>query len=167
MTTALAKQDSRQAVCAPSGTLFACPACSQEMRVPDDELCLPLHMALGALCAGSYAPGAPPKFGQEIREPLTIADVGQLSVSEIVSADTCLACGGNKARGQTLCARCHGLLPFPLSQALPTHLKGYLFSDEQKLIAGHYSKKEFKGVFQFALTALFELRGGGEQCPPN
>ncbi len=136
--------------------LLACPACSQEMYSPNDTL--PLHMAQGALCKGSGTEGADSRGGTQIVEPLTIPDVGALSVSEVLAADTCLSCGGSKPAGNTLCTTCHGFLPFVLKKALPDHIKGYLFSDEHRKVAGHYTKKEFMGVFQQALAALAEVR---------
>ena len=159
----LTLDESRQSACAPIGTLLACPACSQEMRVPDGEECLPMHMAGGAMCVGSELPGEPPKCGTEIREPLTIEAVSKLSISEIVSTDTCLACGGDKLPGQTICARDHGLLPFLLRNALPTHLKGHLYLEEQDLIDGHFTKSEFMDLFKTALSELAAVRGGSGQ----
>lgn len=144
-----------------SKLLRACPACNQEMSSPDGSL--PVHMSRGALCVGSCTLGASPKFGVQIKEPLTIEAVGQLSISEIISADTCLACGGDKQAGQTLCARDHGLLPFLLRHALPTHLKGHLYIDEQELIDGHFTKREFMEVFQTALAKLAAIRSGGAE----
>ena len=143
-----------------SGEVLACPRCGQEMAVPSGETTLPLHMDQGAMCLGAGTLGAPPKFGVQIREPLTIPDVSKLSVSEVLSADTCLSCGGPKSSGQTLCTTCHGFLSFLIQKCLPTHVRGYLYVDEKSEVAG-IDKNQFMEVFQSALTELAQLRAGG------
>ena len=148
-----------------SNNLLACPSCHQEMLSPDEDL--PLHMACGKTCIGSGTPGAPTKFGQQIRSPLTIPDVDQFSVSEILSADSCLSCGGKKTPGEPICRTCHGLLPFLHQKMLPAFMRGYLFADEKLKVDGHYDKKTFMEVFKSALTELAALRGGREEQTAN
>jgi hypothetical protein len=140
--------------------VLACPGCDQEMPAP--EGCLPLHMSpTRVLCPGSGTPGAPPKFGQQIRAPLTIPDVAQFSVSEILASDACLSCGGPKAPGQPICKTCHGLLPFVHQKSLPDFMRGYLFADDTRKVAGHYDKSTFMEILKSALTELAALRGSG------
>lgn len=140
--------------------LLTCPSCDQEMLSPDENL--PLHMYFGRLCSGSLTTGAPPKFGQQIRAPLTIPDVDQFSVSEILSAQSCWSCGGQKLPGEPVCKKCHSLLPFLHQKVLPSFMRGYLFADERKKVDGHYDKRQFIEVFKSALAELAALRGGGE-----
>lgn len=139
----------------PPGNLLACPNCNQEMFSPDETL--PLHMAEARMCIGSGTPGAPPKFGQQICQPLTIADVSKLSASEVLSANSCWSCGQAKVPGQTLCTTDYGLLPFIVQKMLPPRVRGYLYVDEKSEVAG-IDKKQFMEVFQSALTQLAALR---------
>ncbi len=137
--------------------LLACPACSQEMLCIGEEL--PIHRGDGKLCEGSTSRGVAPKCGQMIREPFIPSEVFKsFSISEVLSADTCLSCGGAKLPGQTLCGGCHGRLPYVHSQALPSYMKHYLFADEHKIVTGHYTRKTFKEIFVLALEKLQELR---------
>jgi hypothetical protein len=145
------------AAVADHGNLLACPSCDQEMLSPDANL--PLHMARGRYCIGGGKPGAAPKFGKQIREPLTISDVSQLGVSEILAADTCLSCGGPKTPGQTLCTTDHGLLSFMIQRCLPDRVRNYLYIDEREEVAG-INKQQFMEIFQAALTELAALRSG-------
>lgn len=137
-------------------TLKACPRCNQEMFCDGDDL--PLHMDNGVMCLGSATVGQPSKFGQQIKAPLTIPDVAQLSVSEVLIADTCWSCGSPKTPGQTICRTCYWSLPFLHQRCLPPYIKGYLFSDEHQLVAGHYTKAQFMDVLKSALEALAKLR---------
>jgi len=138
-----------------TGNLLACPCCNQEMQSPDETL--PLHMAEGKLCIGGGTPGAPPKFGQQICQPLTPADVSKFSVSEILSANSCWSCGQSKVPGQTLCTTDYGMLPFIVQKMLPPRVRGYLYVDDKSEVAG-IDKKQFMEVFQSALTELAALR---------
>lgn len=143
-------------------TLLACPVCNQEMLSFDDEL--PLHLGDGKLCAGSTTRGASPKFGEMIREPFIPADVFKsFSISEVLSSNTCLSCSGAKLPGQPVCGTCHARLPYVHQQALPPYMKGYLFADEKRLIAEHYTHKTFKEVFITVLERLLELRAGANE----
>ena len=95
MSTEARRKHNALAVPAPvASTLLCCPHCDKEMYSPDDRL--PLHMACARLCRGSHSLGEPSKFGEQIKEPLVIADITELAVSEILAADTCLSCGGPK-----------------------------------------------------------------------
>jgi len=139
----------------PTGNLLACPSCNQEMLSPDETL--PLHMAEGRLCLGGGTPGEPPKFGQQICQPLTPADVSKFSVSEILSADSCWSCGQSKVPGQTLCTTDYGMLPFIVQKMMPPRVRGYLYVDDKSEVAG-INKKQFMEVFQSALSELAALR---------
>jgi hypothetical protein len=142
---------------ASTGDVLACNVCDQEMGTVDGIV--PLHMKLGKLCQGSYSEGSKPKASSKIiQPPLTIPDVSGLSVSEILCSDTCLSCGNVKAPGQTVCRTCHGMLPFLHQKSLPPWLRGYLFTDEQRIIAGHYTKAQFMEVFKQALETLVDMR---------
>jgi hypothetical protein len=146
-----------------NGEVLACPRCDQEMAVPSGEVDLPLHMSRARVCLGSCSPGAPPKFGEQIRAPLTIPDVAQFSVSEILSAQDCLSCGRQKLPGQPICKTCHGLLPFAHQKALPAFMRGYLFADDHRKVAGHYDKTTFMEVLKSALDTLAALRSAGDE----
>ena len=144
--------------------VVACGACDQEMVSVDGTL--PLHMSLGRLCLGSLSEGQPPKFGPQIKEPLTIPDVAKLSISEIVAADTCMACGGLKPPGHVFCRTCYELLPFLHKKCIPQFMRGYLFADENKDVRGHYTIDQFKAVYREALEALMQIRSGARVGPP-
>lgn len=49
-----------------------------------------------------------------------------LSPAEVLSSDTCLACGGVKKSGETLCCGCHSLVPPMAVSCFPPRVHNYL-----------------------------------------
>jgi hypothetical protein len=156
MSTALRKPNVASMPQPLSGPIKACGACDQEMA--SVEGIIPLHMYRGRLCQGGHSEGQDPKFGHQVKAPLTIPEVDSLSISEIVSADTCLACGGPKAPGYVFCRTDYEFLPALHKKCIPPFMRGYLFADENREVRGHYSKKQFMEVFKQALETLSDLR---------
>lgn len=76
-----------------------------------------------------------------------------LSHSEILSADTCLNCGGEKLKGYTLCTSCYNRLSPLLQRCLPRRVRNFIYIDQQAEISG-LTHKVFRDTFKQALWFL-------------